>query len=216
MTAMRFADWIKLRLDELRTLMTPGDGGKAAAVSAASAPSDLVVDDTSDKLTLKFSARSSNVSAARRAMETFCGECGLDAAATEEIGLVFNEVVANVIRHAYAGGPAVAAERPVEVVADRVRPVGVRIAMRDWGSGKMPTLDHRNEPDPYTPGGLGLICLRRLSDEARFEPLPDGMRLILVRTTRGSLAGKPIPKGAPERRVTTAESAADGYDEESP
>ena len=34
------------------------------------------------------------------------------------------------------------------------------------------------------PGGLGLPCLKRLLDEAVFEPQPDGMRLRMVKTKR--------------------------------
>ena len=92
--------------------------------------------------------------------------------------------MANVIRHAYAG----ATDRPVEVTAEHLGP-GVRIAIRDWGNGRVPKpTDNPAAADPLQPGGLGLICLRRLTDGATFEPQPDGgMRLTIDRTTRGQL-----------------------------
>jgi len=73
----------------------------------------------------------------------------------------------------------------------------VQIGIRDWGKGEDPSVHPEKEPDPLTPGGLGLICMKKLTDGARFEPQPDGMRLVLVRTSSGSKASLPHE---PERR----------------
>ncbi len=139
---------------------------------------------TADHLTCAFPSHPAHLAAVRRAVEAFCRDTPLDEPARDELGLVVNEALANVIRHAYAG----AHDRPIEVTADRVAG-GVRIAIRDWGSGKIPKpTDNPAAADPLLPGGLGLICLKRLTDGAAFEPQPGGgMRLVLTRTTPGRL-----------------------------
>ena len=40
--------------------------------------------------------------------------------------------------------------------------------------------------DPLKPGGLGLICLKKLMDEVTYTRLIDGMVLTLVKRTAGS------------------------------
>jgi anti-sigma regulatory factor (Ser/Thr protein kinase) len=66
----------------------------------------------------------------------------------------------------------------------------VRISIRDWGNGKIPKpADNPATADPLMPGGLGLICLRRLTDDATFEPqLDGGVKLVMTRTTPGLLS----------------------------
>jgi len=108
-----------------------------------------------------------------RAIEQFCADVGFDAKAAGEVGLVVNEAVANIIRHAYRG----AAGKPIVVDADFADST-VRIRLRDWGSGEDPSL-RPEKTDPLTPGGLGLVCMRRLMDELKFEPQKDGMLLVM-------------------------------------
>jgi anti-sigma regulatory factor (Ser/Thr protein kinase) len=56
---------------------------------------------------------------------------------------------------------------------------GWRLTLRDWGSGENPA-QHLAEPyDPLTPGGLGMVCLRKLMDKVVFAPQVDGMLLSL-------------------------------------
>jgi anti-sigma regulatory factor (Ser/Thr protein kinase) len=50
--------------------------------------------------------------------------------------------------------------------------------LRDWGSGEDPSR-RPEKTDPLTPGGLGLVCMRRLMDELKFEPQKDGMILVM-------------------------------------
>ena len=59
----------------------------------------------------------------------------------------------------------------------------VTIRVRDWGSGENPQarLEHQKQVNPAKPGGLGLVCLRELMDEVRYEPQSDGMLLTMVR-----------------------------------
>ena len=101
-------------------------------------------------------------------------QCGLDASAAGEVGLCVNEAMANVTRHAYQG----ATDKPVEVCG-WCDGGGVHIAVRDWGNGTLPP--RRIQHDPLTPGGLGLVCLRKLLDDVVYAPQPDGMLLTLTR-----------------------------------
>ena len=141
---------------------------------------------------MNVSSDPANLAPVRRACEAFCRRQGLDEAAVADVGLCVNEAMANVTRHAYGG----ATDRPVVVTAEAIdalgAPVpdgnpaarGVRVAVRDWGSGVNPLTLPPKEPDPLRPGGLGLVCLRRLADVVAFEPQPDGMRLVIVKRTK--------------------------------
>lgn len=114
---------------------------------------------------------------ARRAIEAFCMACGLGAEGAADVGLAVNEAVANVIRHAYGG----ATDRPIVVRGECEPAGGVRITIRDWGTGATPIPRRGRTYEPGTPGGLGLVCIRGLMDEATYTPQPDGMLLTLVK-----------------------------------
>lgn len=176
---MGFAEWIKERLDDLRAMVSDEDDAPGAAEAAAASIERL---RTSDKLDLRFDSNPVNVAAVRKSIEQFCETAGLDAPAREEVGLVVNEALANVIRHAYAG----ATDQPIKVLVER-EGQGVRISIRDWGNGVDPSQIDVPDHDPLVPGGLGLLCLRRLMDELEYKPQSDGMLLEMTRTTSGSL-----------------------------
>lgn len=137
---------------------------------AHAAPRDLRLDVTSDP---------ANLASVRHACEAFCVACGLDEAAAGDVGLVVNEAMANITRHAYAG----ATDKPVSVTGhcdcDRGA-AGVTITIRDWGTGFNPE-SVRPKQDPLQPGGLGLVCIRRLVDDAVYAPQRDGMLLTLTK-----------------------------------
>jgi serine/threonine-protein kinase RsbW len=122
---------------------------------------------------LKITSEPESVVEVRRAIEQFCADAGFDEKATGEVGLVVNEAVANIIRHAYRG----AVGKPIAMDAD-VADSAVHIRLRDWGSGEDPSR-RPEKTDPLTPGGLGLVCMRRLMDELKFEPQKDGMLLLM-------------------------------------
>src|SRR5215210_8634306 len=84
-------------------------------------------------LRLKITSDPANVAEARRAIEMFAAQCGFDDTARGEIGLVVNEALANVIRHAYQGKT----DQPIELRAQKT-PDGIAIEMRDWGNGVNP------------------------------------------------------------------------------
>ena len=112
-------------------------------------------------------------------MESFAAEAGLDEVGVGELGLLVNEAMANVIRHAYGGQH----DKPIEVRAD-CDGRQVRITLRDWGNGVNPLALPRAERDPLTPGGLGLICLKELTDSVAYAPQPDGMLLTMTKGRR--------------------------------
>lgn len=183
---MGIADWIRAQLASLQSRPpTPPPEGVEACRTV----------ERDGHLGCLFASHPSHLSTVRRSIEHFCRtQTTLDEPARDEVGLVVNEALANVIRHAYDG----ATDRPVEVSADRVDAAaggtGLRLALRDWGNGNDPAAKPPKPHDPLTPGGLGLICLYQLMDEVRFEPQSaGGMLLVMTRTTPGSRA-KYVPE----------------------
>src|SRR5579862_344603 len=130
------------------------------------------------RLTLKITSDTGQVAPTRRMIENFASQAGFDEVAVHQIGLVVNEALANVIRHAYAG----AKDRPIVVTAECRRVPGaasgshvrqICVTIRDWGKGDVPA-DRTNQPrDPLTPGGIGMICMKQLMDRVEFVPQPD-------------------------------------------
>ena len=119
-----------------------------------------------------------NLAAARTAVERLAADAGFDADAVGEIGLVLNEALANIIRHAYHGQ----ADRPIRIVASSADET-VTIAVRDWGTGENPAAKVKHlKPDPLKPGGLGLVCMHEMMDQTVFSPQPDGMLLTMRRS----------------------------------
>ena len=126
-----------------------------------------------DQLSLNILSDPASLADARKAVEGFCRSHGLAQAGVDAVGLCVNEALANVIRHAYAG----ATDRPIEVRAADTGDA-VRVQIRDWGTGRVPPPAPAAK-DPLTPGGLGLVCMKRMLDDATYEPQPDGMLLTL-------------------------------------
>lgn len=158
-------------------------------MTSSGAQPETATTEAGDRLVLNVSSDPANLASVRRACEAFCRRQGLDEAAAADLGLCVNEAMANVTRHAYGG----ATDRPVAVIAEAVDAAGavvpdghpaarsVRVVVRDWGNGVNPLSLPPKPPDPLQPGGIGLVCLRRLIDELACEPQPDGMRLVMVK-----------------------------------
>jgi anti-sigma regulatory factor (Ser/Thr protein kinase) len=125
---------------------------------------------------LNIDSNPANLAMAREAVEKLCKSAGFDENAIHEIGLCVNEAHANVIRHAYDN----AIDKPIQIRA-MFDGQQVIIALRDWGNGVNPTELPPGKRDPLVPGGLGLVCMEKMLDEARFEPQPDGMLLTMRR-----------------------------------
>lgn len=174
---MRFSEWISTQLDALRAMVGAEDEQAKAGAVAKLAMHEV---RSPDQLQLKFLSSPAYVSPVRRLIEQFCDDAGLDAPAREEVGLVVNEALANIIRHAYNGDK----HQPVLATVEQ-EGKGVKISLRDWGNGVNPASLPRPPHDPLTPGGLGLICIKRLMDKVSYEPQPDGMLLTMTRTSLG-------------------------------
>ena len=161
------------------------------APQPATTPVANEIPHTGGRLVLNVTSDPANLAPVRRACEAFCRSHGLDDAAINDVGLCVNEAMANITRHAYGG----AVDKPVVVTCEAMgadgqdgRP-GVRLTLRDWGSGVNPLSQMPPERDPMRPGGLGLVCLRQLLDDVRFEPQPDGGMLLTMVKRKGSGCG---------------------------
>ena len=136
-------------------------------------------------LRLRVTSDTANLARVRRAAEQYAAAAGFDEAAVAEIGLVVNEAMANVIRHAYDNQPG----RPIEFEADPIpephHGVELRLRIRDWGKGEDPAAKPRRGYVPGEPGGLGLVCLGQMMDKVEYAPQPDG-GMLLTMTKRKS------------------------------
>jgi serine/threonine-protein kinase RsbW len=124
-------------------------------------------------LKLDLTSEPEQIAAVRKAVEHFAQAAGLGPGVAD-LGLVVNEALANVMRHAYQGRKG----QPISVTVD-CDGSEVTVRIRDWGNGVNPATQPVRAHDPATPGGLGLICLRALMDRAEFTPQPDGMLLTI-------------------------------------
>jgi serine/threonine-protein kinase RsbW len=123
------------------------------------------------RIELKIMSDPANLAAARAAVERLVAGSGFDASAVGEIGLVLNEALANVIRHAYRGRT----DQPIRIIAEADEQ-GVTISIRDWGTGENPVAKLKHlKRDPMKPGGLGLVCMHEMMDQTTFTPQPDGI-----------------------------------------
>jgi serine/threonine-protein kinase RsbW len=116
------------------------------------------------------------VAAVRKMVEALALLGGFDQPASEQIGLCLNEALANVIRHAYDGH----GDQPIALTAEAAGGE-MRLSIRDWGRGVVPPPISAAAKDPLVPGGLGMICMKRLMDQVEFHPQPDGMLLTLMK-----------------------------------
>ncbi len=115
-------------------------------------------------------------------------EIGLDDAQTDDMELCLNELVANVIRHAYTEHGA----RDVRVLAEGGSGV-LRLTVEDDGR----PFDPRGEPPPARPdsldraqvGGWGLPIIRALANEVFYERRGQWNRVTI--TSRGASAEPP-------------------------
>jgi serine/threonine-protein kinase RsbW len=112
----------------------------------------------------------------RKEVEDFAQSIGMSEEPSHAVGLVLNEALANVIRHGYDGAP----DKPIRITAEN-DDKELKIRIRDWAKPFDPELvKHKYEGD-LKPGGIGLICIRKLMDDSKYERLPDGMLLTLTK-----------------------------------
>ena len=128
---------------------------------------------------MRIESDPANLSAARKAVESFAIAGGLTEKASHDVGLCLNEALANVMRHAYGGRK----DRPIVITAATdERELVVRV--RDWGNGVDPNTLPRRPYNPLEPGGVGLICLQQWMDEVAYTPQPGGGMLTTLMRRR--------------------------------
>jgi anti-sigma regulatory factor (Ser/Thr protein kinase) len=152
---------------------------------AAVETSNVKVRRVGKRMELRMSSHPSVLRPVRLALEEYGREAGLACEQADKIGLALNEALANVMRHGYGG----AVDKPIMVSFDRNGEGAgeeVSVEIRDWAKpvdpAKLPQTVEHNEPldvDAIKPGGLGLLCMRRLMDDVVFAPQPDGTLLIM-------------------------------------
>jgi len=132
---------------------------------------------SSHQIEVRIDSDPANLAAVRKAVESFAANTGaLDEPCCGNVGLCLNEILANVIRHAYNNRTDQQIHVRAEVADDLLT-----VEIRDWGNGIDPTTVPQAPYDPLTPGGVGLICIRELMDEVTYHPQSDGM---LTRMTK--------------------------------
>lgn len=129
-----------------------------------------------DRLELKITSDPANLSDVRKRIEQFAQRARWPRESCDAIGLVVNEALANVIRHGYGG----ATDRPIVVTAEVLNDA-LRISIRDWAKPFDPSALPERDVCEVRPGGLGLLCMRTLMDEVKYERLSDGMLLKLTK-----------------------------------
>jgi anti-sigma regulatory factor (Ser/Thr protein kinase) len=116
------------------------------------------------------------LSSFRRDLRTLLHEGGLNEKASGEVVLAVDEVVTNIIRHAYQGGKG-----KIEV-GFLDRPDYIKISIRDFGRKFDPTKASDPELPPTRPGGLGIYLTKRLVDEVKYDSeIPEGNLLHLIK-----------------------------------
>ena len=132
--------------------------------------------ESTNGVELKINSDPANLRRVRKQIEDFARSAGLPQQACHYVGLAANEALANIMRHGYGG----AKDRPILVTARRYDG-GVQLTIRDWAAPFDPGALPPGNQDPSTPGGIGLICIRKVMDEVHFSRLPDGTLLTMVK-----------------------------------
>lgn len=124
----------------------------------------------------KITSNPENLRVIRTDLEQFALAAGMTVESTHQVGLVLNEALANVIRHGYGG----ATDKPIVVTAE-ITGNSLELTIRDWAKPFDPALVKQKFLGELSPGGLGLVCMKKLMDDVHFERLPDGMLLRMTK-----------------------------------
>jgi serine/threonine-protein kinase RsbW len=119
-----------------------------------------------------------------QAFDRFCAANGLDSPAANPFRVALDEVLSNIVRHAYAG----VAEASIDV-SFSLRGRDLEVTIADVG----PPLNPLTLPDPDTtaplearkPGGLGVYLVKRLMDRVDYAYRDGQNHLVLTRRIVG-------------------------------
>ena len=134
-------------------------------------------------LRLRIDGDMATLRAAQRALSEFLARGGASERGIHHAELALDELVTNVIRHAYAGNPA---QRPIDVTAT-IDAERIVLAVEDEGPEFNP--GDATEPEIPTrmedarPGGLGLRLLRLASATLAYDRR-DGRNRVVVAIDR--------------------------------
>ena len=120
------------------------------------------------RLALRVPGSDEGLRLAAQAFDRFCAEHGVPAGPAWKLHVVLDELLSNVVRHAYAGRAA----GEIDVELDFV-PASISATVIDDG----PPFDPLLQPEPRTEapleertaGGLGIALVRSLTDTVRYE-----------------------------------------------
>jgi anti-sigma regulatory factor (Ser/Thr protein kinase) len=131
-------------------------------------------------------ADAAEAAGAREAFTRFCESSGVPAPVVHDLALALQEMLDNVIEHAYRGRM-----RGVILVEASCEPdPGIVMTVRDRGSAfdpaGAPLPDTRASLETARVGGLGLHLVRNLVDTVRHERRSGENRLVLARRFAGS------------------------------
>lgn len=134
---------------------------------------------TAEGLELRLLAGAEGLSAAQPVLRAFLDEVGLPVELADRAELLVEEVVMNLHMHGFDAPSE--AELALSATAG---PAGCNLVFEDSGRPFDPTAGALPERaaslEDATPGGLGLVLLRRLASRLDYRRLPEGRNRLLV------------------------------------
>jgi anti-sigma regulatory factor (Ser/Thr protein kinase) len=141
-------------------------------------PSSSASSPPPQRMEFKITSHPSNLRHVRKQVEEFAQSAGMPTEFADAVGLALNEALANIIRHGYEG----ATNKPIIVTVERGERE-FRVTIRDWAKPFDPSKLKPRPRDELAPGGIGMTCIKQLMDDVKFERLPDGMLLRMIKKT---------------------------------
>lgn len=131
--------------------------------------------------TFEVLAHSSHLAPFRKKLRSLLEEAGFDEKKTHDVLLSVDEVLTNVIRHAYGSQNENQGPDKIRVSFSNSED-RAEIVIEDQGPSFDPSRFPSPSLPPEKPGGLGIHLVRSLIDELHYESLkPKGNRLRLVK-----------------------------------
>jgi serine/threonine-protein kinase RsbW len=129
--------------------------------------------------TATFPGRFENLAKISEFVAPLVEAAGFDNAAVYAVLLAVDEACSNIIRHAYGGEGKGDIQCSCEVNDDELV-----IIFRDWGE----SFDPSSVPEPnfsvpldeLKMNGGGLLLMKKIMDEVRFESMPDGGNMLVL------------------------------------
>ncbi|HMC51238.1 MAG TPA: ATP-binding protein [Acidimicrobiales bacterium] len=129
----------------------------------------------------------------RRAMGLHLEALGVDPDCGDDIILALAEACANVVRHAFSGGPPGRFSVSADLTSD-----DVTIEVEDHGLGIAPETVRRagEEVDPEATSGRGLFLIRQLMSSVEVEPVGGSGTRVRMRKKLRPAPASPWPQEA--------------------